>query len=246
LVADRSGNIWFTANFEGYIGKLDPGTGGITEYWLADRNATDPHTPVFDQSGTLWFTVESADMVGRLNPQSGQVTLLHVPTPGAEPYGMAVNALGIPFFAEFGTNKLASIDPQTLVIQEYTLPNPATRPRRIAICKGWGDLVHGLCPRHGRSLRPAGRSPGGPDSGPYGIALAKGAVWYVETEVHPNTLVHFSPTTGRFQVWKIPSGGRVVRNMMATGEGNLVLACSGVNRVDLVTVASTPVITLPR
>ena len=27
LVADRAGNIWFTANFKGYIGKLDPRTG---------------------------------------------------------------------------------------------------------------------------------------------------------------------------------------------------------------------------
>jgi len=25
---DRDGNIWFTGNFKGYIGKLDPRTGG--------------------------------------------------------------------------------------------------------------------------------------------------------------------------------------------------------------------------
>jgi virginiamycin B lyase len=139
-----------------------------------------------------------------------------------------------------------------LVIQEYTLPNPATRPRRIAIAKDgaiwFTDYARGMVGRFDPRAEAVREwaSPGGPDSGPYGIALAKGAVWYVETEVHPNTLVHFSPTTGRFQVWKIPSGGRVVRNMMATGEGNLVLACSGVNRVDLVTVASAPVIRLPR
>jgi streptogramin lyase len=24
MVADRAGNNWFTANFKGYIGKLDP------------------------------------------------------------------------------------------------------------------------------------------------------------------------------------------------------------------------------
>ena len=79
-------------------------------------------------------------------------------------------------------------------------------------------------------------SPGGADSGPYGIAIAKGDVWYSESGVNPNTLVRFSPATGKFQVWKIPSGGGVVRNMMATPDGNLVLACSGVNQVDLVEV----------
>ena len=39
---------------------------------------------------------------------------------------------------------------------------------------------------------------------------------------------------GKFQTWEIPSGGGVVRNMMATQEGNLVLACSGVDRIALV------------
>jgi hypothetical protein len=32
----------------------------------------------------------------------------------------------------------------------------------------------------------------------------------------------------------IPSGGGVVRNMDITREGNLALACSGVNRVALI------------
>ena len=36
--------------------------------------------------------------------------------------------------------------------------------------------------------------------------------------------------------WEIPSGGGVVRNMMATQDGNLVLACSGVDRIALVDV----------
>jgi virginiamycin B lyase len=60
LVADRDGNIWFTANFAGYIGKLDPSTGKIAEYRLPSPAARDPHTPLFDQSGILWFTVQGA------------------------------------------------------------------------------------------------------------------------------------------------------------------------------------------
>jgi virginiamycin B lyase len=56
-----------------------------------------------------------------------------VPTPNALPYGIAVNSGGAPFFAEFGSNKLASIDPATMTIHEYALPNPESRPRRIAV-----------------------------------------------------------------------------------------------------------------
>lgn len=46
--------------------------------------------------------------------------------------------------------------------------------------------------------------------------------------------MRFDPKTHAFQSWAIPSGGGVVRNMMPTREGNLVLACSRVNRVALV------------
>ena len=63
-----------------------------------------------------------------------------------------------------------------------------------------------------------------------------GAIWYAESGVKPNTLVRFELANQQFQTWAIPSGGGVVRNMMVTRDGNLVLAESGVNRIALVTV----------
>jgi hypothetical protein len=50
---------------------------------------------------------------------------VHVPTPNALPYGIAVNSDDIPFFAEFGTNKLASVDPKTMEIHEYETKKPS-------------------------------------------------------------------------------------------------------------------------
>ncbi len=61
-------------------------------------------------------------------------------------------------------------------------------------------------------------------------------VWYSESGTPPNTLVRFDPKTETFQTWAIPSGGGVVRNILPTRDGNLVLACSGVNRIALVEV----------
>jgi virginiamycin B lyase len=51
-----------------------------------------------------------------------------------------------------------------------------------------------------------------------------------------NVDVRFDPKSEKFQTWIIPSGGGVVRNMMRTPQGDLVLACSGVNRVAFVDV----------
>ena len=52
----------------------------------------------------------------------------------------------------------------------------------------------------------------------------------------PSDMVRFDPKSEKFQTWIIPSGGGVVRNMMPTKEGNLVIAESGVNKVALVEV----------
>ncbi|HTJ26472.1 MAG TPA: cytochrome C [Candidatus Limnocylindria bacterium] len=242
LVADTAGNVWFTANFKGYVGKLDPRTGGFTEYHLADPAARDPHTPIFAPDGTLWFTLQGANMIGRLVPRTGEMRLVTLPRPHAQPYGIVVDSHGTPYFAEFGANKLGSIDPRTLAIREYTLPNPEARPRRIAITSDdvlwYSDYARGYLGRYDPRTGEAREwpSPGGPNARPYGITAARGAIWYSESGVRPNTLVRFDPKSARFQTWTIPSGGGVVRNMMPTREGNLVLACSGEDTIALVVI----------
>jgi len=56
-------------------------------------------------------------------------------------------------------------------------------------------------------------------------------------ERKPNTLVAFDPKAKSFQKWEIPSGGGVVRNMVATPDRRLYLVCSGVNKVAIATVS---------
>jgi virginiamycin B lyase len=240
LAADQDGNIWYTGNFAANIGKLNPKTGEVTEYPMPDPAARDPHTPIFDQQGTLWFTVQGGNMVGRLTPQTGEVKLVTSPTPKSRPYGMVVNSKGIPFFVEFGSHKIASIDPHTMEIREYTLPHAETRPRRIAITSDdvlwYSDYARGYLGRFDPATGKASEwpSPGGPQSQPYGIVAVGDVLWYSEAGVKPNTVVRFDPKNETFQTWAIPSGGGVVRNMMATRDGDLALACSGVNGIAMV------------
>ena len=240
LVADREGNIWFTGNFAHYIGKLNPKTGAVTEYQMPDAKAEDPHTAVFDANGMLWFTVQVGNFVGRLDPKTGKVELKAVPTANSRPYGIQTNSRGVPIFCEFFTNKLASIDPKTMAIQEYTLPE-GVRPRRIAIDAQdrvyFTDFEKGhlgrLDPKSGETKM--WNSPGGAGANPYGITITPdGMVWYSESGVKPNTLVRFDPKTETMASATIPSGGGTVRNMAATADGRVYLACSGVNKVGVV------------
>jgi virginiamycin B lyase len=244
LVADTKGNIWFAAIYAGYIGKLNPSSGEITEYRPSDGTKIDPHTPTFDHNGILWFTNEETNYIGRLDPATRKMELKKVPTPHAVPYGIVVAENGVPFFCEFGTNKLGSIDPTTLGIREYSLPANDARPRRLALAPDgtiyYTDYARGYLghfdPAKGRLLK-EWASPGGAGSNPYGIAISRdGEVWYSESGVHPNTLVKFDPKSESFSTEAIPSGGGVVRNMVATPNGRLYLACSGVNKVAVVSL----------
>jgi virginiamycin B lyase len=242
LVADKDGNIWFTAISGGYVGKLDPKTGEIAEYRPADGARIDPHTPVFDHDGILWFTNEETNYIGRLDPKTGKMSLAIVPTAHAVPYGIVILPNGTPFFCEFGVNKLGSIDPGTMKIREYSLPAAGAHPRRIALAPDgtiyYSDYARGYLghfdPSSGTLLK-EWMSPGGSGSEPYGIAITgDGVVWYSESGVKPNTLVRFDPKAESFSTKAIPSGGGVVRNMVATRDGRLYLACSGVNKVAVV------------
>ena len=242
LVADKDSNIWFTAIFAGYVGKLDPKTGEITEYRANDGTKIDPHTPAIDRDGIIWFTNEETNFLGRLDPKTGKMTLAKIPTLHAVPYGIVILPNGTPFFCEFGSNKLASIDPKTMNIHEYSLPSPNARPRRIALAADgtvyYTDYARGYLGHFDpakATLLQEWPSPGSSGSNPYGIAITKdGEVWYSESGVKPNTLVKFDPKSQTFSSEPIPSGGGTVRNMVATSDGRLYLACSGVNKVAVV------------
>lgn len=243
LVADEAGDIWFTGNAAGYIGRLDPATGQVQDFKMPDAAARDPHTGIFDPHGILWFTVQQGNFVGRLDPVTGDVKLQAIATPRARPYGIVINSRGVPFVALFGTNKIGRIEPDTMEVREYTLPEGA-HPRRIAVTSDdiiwYTDYARGflgrLDPATGAVSETA--SPGGEDSRPYGIApTPDGVLWYCETGVDPNTLVRYNPRDKSLQTWPIPSGGGVVRHMVASPDGGtLWLACSGVGKVARVTI----------
>ena len=241
LVEDKDGNIWYTGINVQEIGKVDPKTGSVTEYKLNNAEARGPHTPIFDKKGQLFFTIQNG-YVGRLNTTTGDMKIVKSPSDPSYPYGVQVDSKNLLWYVDFRQPKLASVNADTMEINEYTLPRADARPRRVAITADdavwYTDFPLGYL---GRFDPKTGQwkewmSPGGKDSRPYGIATVGNIVWYSESGVKPNTLVRFDAKTEKFQTWVIPSHGHVVRNMMATPQGNLVIAESGINKVALVEV----------
>jgi virginiamycin B lyase len=221
LLVDAAGGVWFAANLKAHIGKLDPATGKIIQFAMTNPEARDPHTLVFDRNGDIWFTVQQGNFVGKLSTAQGSSQLIPVPTPDARPYGIIVDDRNRPWIAEFGTHKLARVDPQAMKITEIPLPRAEARPRRLVENSNghiwYVDYAQGYL----GTLNPATGDiaewavPGGTAAKPYGMAVDhQDRLWFVECGPQPNRLVGFDPKTQKFfSTTEIGSGGGCVRNM---------------------------------
>ena len=222
LIVDDSGIVWFAGNLNAYIGRYEPETDSIERIEMPDPAAADPHTLEFDADQShIWFTVQGGNFIGRLTVADRSVELIPVPTESARPYGIKIAPDGTPWIALFGTNKLASANPETLEITEYTIPESRARPRRLEITEDgriwYSDYARG---KLGRYDPKAGgfaewSLPSGEKSAPYGTALDdSGRIWVVETGVRPNLFVGFATEGEKIvSITPVPSGGGTVRHM---------------------------------
>ena len=78
----------------------------------------------------LYFTAQGARMIGRLSPETGEIT--EVPTE-PNPYGIQVGPDGTLWVAYNGTNKIGAVNPDTLAIRYYEVPDAASRIRRLGL-----------------------------------------------------------------------------------------------------------------
>ena len=222
LVVDRNNGVWFTGNRNGRIVHLDPETGKLKTFMIPDSAVHDPHTMIFDARGDAWFTAQFGGVVGKLNVRDGSIRLWHL-AKDSRPYGIVLDSQGRPYFDEFGTNKIGTIDPASGALKEYTLPSDRTRPRRIAMTSDgiiwYGDYTRGylgrLDPSTGHVEEFA--MPSGGLSLPYAMATDdQDRIWVAETGVQPNTLVAFDPRSRKW-VASVPIGAKApntIRHMV--------------------------------
>lgn len=248
VTPDRDGNIWYTGNGNGTLGKLEPKTGKITEYKMPDPAAKDPHTAEFDSKGRLFFTLQQSNMIGRLIPSTGEIKLVTVPRKDSKPYGIKVASNGTLWVACNGSNCLLNVDPETLAIKQFELPDGTTVRRLDLAADGMVWYVNSGLGRLGRFDPKTNQykewfSPSGPKSHPYAIAVVNGVVWYNESTQRPDALVRFDPATEKFQSWPIPSGsiyGGILRHMRPTKDGNLLIHQTSTNRIIEVNLKPVP------
>lgn len=226
IVAD-DGIVWYTGNRAAHIGRLDPATGEIEQVAMPNGEPRDPHTLTPDGEGGVWFTAQSGNQVGHYDPDSGDLRLVEAPRvegregrmTGVRPYGIKADSRGRSWIALLGTNALGMVEPSTMEMTTFELPEGAA-PRRLEVDSSdriwYVDYARGKLARFDPESGDLQEwdSPGGADARPYGMAIdADDRIWYVETGPDRNPFVGFDPATGEFTVTEIPSGAGAVRHM---------------------------------
>jgi virginiamycin B lyase len=244
---DRQGRVWFVGQTGQYVGVLDPATGEFKKFDLAPR--TGPHNLILDSTGIVWY----GNGIGKLTVATGQVRVVPLPTPRARPYGIKVDRTGRPWIVLFGTNKLATVDPQTFALTEYPLPRAATRPRRLEITSDgavwYCDYAGGMLGRFDPRTQKVEEwpLPGGPTSRPYATALDdRGRIWIVETGSQPNRLIGFDTHTRQFLPGAdVPSGGGTVRHMVFDVRTRVIWFGTDANTIGRAQLPNPPAAAVP-
>jgi virginiamycin B lyase len=225
-LVDSHGNVWYTGNGNGTLGRIDVKTGEI-KTWTVGEGVRDPHTMVFDKNGNVWFTAQQTNAIGFFDLKTEKFRVIKPPIPAGStrrsinPYGIVLDSKGRPWFNLFQSNLIGTIDPETFELKTYPLASDSTLNRRIAITSDdqiyytdyrRGRLGH-LDPKTGKVTDWA--LPGGPASLPYGMIIDdQNRVWVAETGSQPNKLVGFDPKSGKFfSNTVIPGERNTVRHM---------------------------------
>jgi len=142
-------SIWFTEYGTGQIGSvklLDDGS-AIVKHYATSSSGSKPWGIAIDPNGFVWVTesASASNCLGRLNPASGEYVTFAIPTPSAEPRGLAVEATTAhPYevinvwFAEYGSDKIGRYSLSMNVFFEYPVISTGSRPYGVVVTGPYG------------------------------------------------------------------------------------------------------------
>jgi streptogramin lyase len=147
ITTGPDGNLWFTEDEAGKIGRMTP-SGALTEFALP-FSSCQPNQIVTGPDGNLWFTEDAAtpigngqdeDHIGRITPD-GTITKFGLPTVFSGPLGIATGLDGNVWFTESAAtlvspgqfrNFIGRITPDG-TITEFQVPTPYAEPLDIVV-----------------------------------------------------------------------------------------------------------------
>jgi len=150
LLVDRDGKVWYSVmsvdsgGEDGKIGRLDPGSGALTEWTLPLRGAL-PYYLELDGGGNCWFVEYDSNQVGMVNPNTNIVSeytpLLEAQTTS---YDLALDGAGNVWLTH-GANCIVKFTGVAAIGEDATVPSVPARTRLTG-----SNIVRGTLQLSGR------------------------------------------------------------------------------------------------
>lgn len=212
----------------------------VALYWvwataLATADVTITHFPVPSgahphdvapdpQGGVVWYTAQHQGALGRLDPTTGETRHIELGH-GSAPHGVIVGPDGAPWITDGGLNAIVRVDPKTLKVARYPLPDEtgyanlntaAFDGRGVLWFTGQSGIYGRLDPASG-DLRvfpaPRGR-------GPYGItATPQGEIYYAS--LAGSYVGRIDTASGQVTVLEPPTPNQGARRVWSDSQGRI-------------------------
>ena len=173
---DAAGIVWYAAQRDGQLGRLEPKTGKVELVSLGKGAA--PHGVIIGPDGAPWITEGGTNAIVRVDPKSREVKswpLPEAPKTGAMqvwdaprgrgPYGITTTPDGDVYYASLAGNHIARVDVET---GQATIIEPPTKnqgARRV-----WSD--------------------------------SRGRIWV--SEWNAGNVSRYDPASKTWKTWKLP------------------------------------------
>lgn len=201
-----NGSVWYTAQHQEALGRLDPETGAIKHIPLGDGSR--PHGVIVGPNGHAWVTDGGLNAIVRVDAQTEKVDVFRLPddTGYTNLNTVAFDGNGILWFTG-QTGVYGKVDPasgEVTVFRAESGRGPygiaATRNGLIFYASLAGSHISEIDTATGAAtiIEPPTASQGArrlwPDS--------QGRVWV--SEWNSGQLSAYTPSTGAWQIWKLP------------------------------------------
>ena len=203
------GPVWYTAQHQGALGRLDPETGDTKHIPLGE--ASRPHGVIVGPDGHAWITDSGLNAIVRVHTQTHEVTRYPLPEDSGDANlnTAAFDGNGILWFTG-QAGIYGRLDPASGEMKVFVAPK-GRGPYGIAVTPD-GDIYYASLAGSyvGRIDTDSGEvkvlEPPTPDQGARRVwSDSKGRIWV--SEWVSGNLSRYDPESEHWQTWKLPGSG---------------------------------------
>lgn len=227
------GTVWYTAQSQGALGRLDPATGKVEQIPLGEDSA--PHGVIVGPDGAAWVTDGGLNAIVRVDPASRKVISFALPK--SRSYANLNTATfdrqGVLWFT--GQNGVyGRLDPESGKIAVFDAPR-GTGPYGITTTPDGSVFYASLAGSYvGRIDRASGQvrvlEPPTPRQGARRVwADSKGAVWVSEWDA--GQIARYEPARDAWRSWRVPGDGPQPYAIYVDGRDQIWLSDFGANAI---------------